>query len=449
MAGDPSSRGRRLLDSFGPGSRVGGYRLEAPLGAGGMGAVFRAHDEALDRVVALKVVYAGTGIDQVIRERFVREALSSAKVDHPHIIPVFAAGEDGDLMFIAMRYSAGGDLRSRIKRDGPFAIARAAAAISPVASALDAAHELGVVHRDVKPANILADDGHGRRPVHVYLSDFGLARAALESGGLTGDGQFVGTPDYAAPEQIRGHMIDGQADQYSLAGVAYTVLTGKVPFIRENPMAVLYAHLDAAPPRVTDLRPDLSPDVDYVLARGMAKVPGQRFGSCGEFAEALQDALGLAPYDSTMLLAVRQGQAQPPVPAPRPAVREWAALVTSDRSYYEGVRAANEAEAEVIHFPEQHQDRRVPLDGQRLTIGRRSRSRNIEPDIDLSGDFGVSALHAILATAPDGSWLVADQGSSNGTQVNGREIPAHEPVPLRDGDYINLGAWTRITITTG
>lgn len=448
MAGDPSTRGRRLLDAFGPGTRVAGYRLEAPLGAGGMGAVFRAHDEALDRVVALKVVYAGAGIDHVIRERFVREALSSAKVDHPHIIPVYAAGEDGDLMFIAMRYSAGGDLRTRIKSDGPFAAARVAAAISPVASALDAAHECGVVHRDVKPANILADDGHGRRPVHVYLSDFGLARAALESGGLTGDGQFVGTPDYAAPEQIRGHLIDGQADQYSLAAVAYTTLTRQVPFIRENPMAVLYAHLDAAPPRVTDLRPDLSPAVDEVLARGMAKEPADRFPSCGEFADALRDALGVGPYDSTMLLPVQAPRAAAPAAPARPAVREWAAVVSPDRSYYEGVRAANEAEAEVINFPQQYQDRRIPLDGPRLTIGRRSRSRNIEPDIDLSGDFGVSALHAVLATAPDGTWIVTDQGSSNGTQVNGREIPAHQPVPLRDGDYINLGAWTRITLTS-
>ena len=445
MAGDPIARGRRLLDAFAPGTRVAGYRLEAPLGAGGMGAVFRAHDEALDRVVALKVVYAGADIDEVVRERFVREALSSAKVDHPHIIPVYAAGEDGDVMFIAMRYSAGGDLRSRIKRDGPFAVARAASAISPVASALDAAHEYGVVHRDVKPANILADDGHGRRPVHVYLSDFGLARAALTSGGLTGDGQFVGTPDYAAPEQIKGQPIDGQADQYSLAGVAYTVLTGQVPFVRENPMAILYAHLDAAPPRVTDLRPDLAPAVDQVLARALAKDPGQRFPSCGEFADALRAALGVAPYDTTMALPVRPVQAGPPS---SPA-REWSALVAPDRSYYEGVRAANEAEAEVIHFPETYHERRFPLAGSRLTIGRRSRSRHIAPDIDLTGDFGVSALHALLTAAPDGTWYVTDQGSSNGTQVNGREIPAHEPVPLRDGDFINLGAWTRLTITRG
>lgn len=444
MAGDPSARGRRLLQAFAPGTRISGYMLEAPLGAGGMGAVFRAHDEALDRVVALKVVYAGPGIDQVIRERFVREALAIAKVDHPHIIPVYSAGEDGDVMFIAMRYSTGGDLRSRVRHDGPFAAARAAAVISPVASALDAAHECGIVHRDVKPANILADDGHGRRPVHVYLSDFGLARGSLSASGLTGDGQFVGTPDYAAPEQIKGgQVVGGQADQYSLACVTYTVLTGQVPYTRENPMAVLYAHMGAPPPRVAELRPDLPPAVDEVLARALAKEPGHRFSSCGEYGDALRAALGVGPYDTTMMLPARPLREAAPVP---PQARTWSAMVSADRSYFEGVRAANEAEAEVIHFPDQYSERWLTLAGPRLTIGRRSRSRHISPDIDLTGDFGVSALHAVLTAAPDGTWFVTDQDSSNGTQVNGREIAAHEPVPLREGDYINLGAWTRITI---
>ncbi|HVT70309.1 MAG TPA: serine/threonine-protein kinase, partial [Trebonia sp.] len=173
MAGDASQRGRRLLATLEPGSYVSGYRLESPIGAGGMAAVFRAHDEALDRLVALKLVYAGPGIDQVIRERFVREALSIAKVDHPNIIPVYAAGESDDMLFIAMRYVSGGDLRSLVSRDGCFPPARVAAYISPVAWALDAAHERGLVHRDVKPANVLVDDGRGRRPDHVYLSDFG------------------------------------------------------------------------------------------------------------------------------------------------------------------------------------------------------------------------------------------------------------------------------------
>jgi serine/threonine-protein kinase len=481
-----------------------------------MGAVFRAHDESLDREVALKVVYAGSGIDQTVRERFVREALAIARVDHPHIIPIYAAGEDGDVMFIAMRYSSGGDLRSRIDHEGPFALARAAAVISPVASALDAAHECGIVHRDVKPANILADDGRGRRPVHVYLSDFGLATGILADGGLTADGQFVGTPDYAAPEQIKGTPMDGRADQYSLAGVAYTVLTGQLPYIRENPMAVLYAHMDAPPPSVALLRPDMPPAVDQVLARAMAKEPGYRFSSCGEFADALRTALGVGPYDTALPLpawspqpapptwatpsarlpqSVRlpQSAQQPPMapptwsrgpslpggpvpqaqptwsaaspqsaqhqPAPpqqaqsRPVpsqrvVRTWSATVTADYSYFVGVRAANDTEVGVIHFPERHAEQRIDLAGPQLAIGRRSRSRHIDPDIDLSGDPGVSRLHAMLTAGPDGSWYITDHESPNGTQVNGIEIPSGQAVPLRDGDYINLGAWTRITITS-
>ncbi|MBO0805705.1 MAG: protein kinase [Nocardiopsaceae bacterium] len=444
MSGVPSTHSRWLLDAFTPGTRVAGYLLEAPLGSGAAGAVFRAHDEALDREVALKVVYAGAEIDQVVRERFVREALSIAKVDHPHIIPVYAAGEDGAVMYIAMRYSAGDDLRARIRRDGPFEAVHAAAIISPVASALDAAHERGLVHRDVKPANILADDGYGRRPVHVYLSDFGLASGVLPGSGLTGDGEFVGTPDYVSPEQIKGEQAGGQADQYSLAGVAYTVLTGRLPYERENPMAVLYAQLDAQPPRVTELRPDLSPAVDQVLATAMAKEPGNRFPSCGEFADALREALGVGPYNSTVPLPTRPASPVPPPSRPSPS---WSAVVTADRSYFEGVRAANEAEAGVIHFPDHSPERRVALAGQRLTIGRRSRSRRVDPDIDLTGDFGVSVMHAVLTHLPDGRWCVTDLDSSNGTQVNGREIPAQEAVPLHDGDYINLGVWTRVTLT--
>ena len=184
---------------------------------------------------------------------------------------------------------------------------RAAAFISPVASALDAAHGVGLVHRDVKPANMLVDVGPGR-PEHVYLSDFGLARGVLSVGGLTGAGQFLGTPDYAAPEQISGRSVDGRADQYALACVAYTLLSGSLPFEREEPMAVLYAHLSAPPPRVTSVRPDLPAAVDQVLARALAKAPEDRYGSCGAFADALREALGVEPYDSS-------APARPPAPA--------------------------------------------------------------------------------------------------------------------------------------
>ena len=292
MAGESTAQPGGPLAGLTAGSRVAGYLLEKLVGVGGMAAVFRARDERLGRVVALKLL-AG---DEVVRKRFVREARAVAAVDHPHIIPVYEAGEAEGVLFIAMRFVAGDDLRVVVSREGALRPRRAAAFISPVASALDAAHDAGLVHRDVKPANMLVDVGPGR-PEHVYLSDFGVARGVMSSSGLTRAGQFLGTPDYAAPEQISGRDVDGRADQYALACVAYTLLSGTVLFRREVPMAVLYAHLSVPPPRLTAARPELPDAVNQVLARALAKEPDDRYDTCGTFADALREALGLEPYD--------------------------------------------------------------------------------------------------------------------------------------------------------
>jgi serine/threonine protein kinase len=481
-----------LLTGLSPGSRVAGYLLEKLAGVGGMAAVFRARDERLGRVVALKLL-AG---DEVVRKRFAREARAVAAVDHPHIIPVYEAGEAGGVLFIAMRFVAGDDLRVIVGREGGLRPQRAAAFISPVASALDAAHEAGLVHRDVKPANMLVDVGPGR-PEHVYLSDFGLARGVLSSGGLTRAGQFLGTPDYSAPEQVSGWAVDGRADQYALACVAYTLLSGSVPFKREVPMAVLYAHLSAPPPRLTAVRPDLPDAVDEVLARALAKAPEERYDSCGDFADALREALGLAPYDpsglgrrsgrtlavapappvasraaATTPLTVPPGSAAtqlpdgtttpaltaisapvPPVPLPPPpAAGTWTAVVAADRAYYDSVQAVNDQDEPLMSFPGQLPERRFRLSGTEVRIGRRSVSRHIEPEIDLTGpptDPGVSRLHAVLIAGPDRGWSVVDSGSPNGIRVNGKDVPPGKTVPLREGDRIHLGAWTVITITRG
>ena len=284
------------LAGFRAGSLLAGYRLEAQIGAGGMAVVFRARDERLGRLVALKILAPGLAEDQEFRRRFIAESRAAATVDDPHIIPVHEAGEADGVLFIAMRFVAGGDLRRVLEREGALAPGRAVEFISPVASALDAAHRAGLVHRDVKPANILVDASPDR-PDHVYLSDFGVSKGAVSSASLTG--QFLGTPNYSAPEQIRGLAVDGRADQYALACVAYQLLSGEVPFERDQDMvAVLYAHVSEPPPSLGARRPDLPSAADRVLARAMAKAPENRYGCCRDFADALREALGLSPYHS-------------------------------------------------------------------------------------------------------------------------------------------------------
>jgi Protein kinase domain len=285
------------LAGFRAGSLMAGYRLEAQIGAGGMAVVFRALDERLGRLVALKILAPPLAADASFRRRFIAESRAAATVDDPHIIPVYEAGEAAGVLFIAMRFVRGGDLRQVLEREGPMPAGRVVAFVAPVASALDAAHRAGLVHRDVKPANILVDALQDR-PEHVYLSDFGVSKGAISSVSLTGTGHFIGTPDYSAPEQIQGRAVDGRTDQYALACVAYQLLTGATPFGRDQGMAVLLAHLSEPPPPLSSSRPDLPGEADEVLARGMAKVPEKRYESCRDFAEALREALGPAPYSS-------------------------------------------------------------------------------------------------------------------------------------------------------
>ena len=280
---------------FSPGSRVGGYLLEEQIGHGGMAVVFRAMDERLGRRVALKILAPALAADEAFRQRFIRESRAAAAVDDPHIIPLYQAGDADGILFIAMRYVAGGDVRSLLFREGMLSPARVAAIVTPVASALDAAHGAGLVHRDVKPANMLLDVRPGR-PDHVYLSDFGLSKAAAASTGLTGTGLFLGTVDYAAPEQVDGGAIDGRTDQYALACAAFEMLCGVPPFRRDQGLAVLLAHRSEPPPQVTARRAGLPSAVDDVLARALAKSPQDRYPSCGAFSQALSDALGVAGH---------------------------------------------------------------------------------------------------------------------------------------------------------
>lgn len=278
------------------GAVIAGYRLEERIGRGGMAVVFRAVDERLGRPVAMKILSPGLTADNAFRIRFINESRAAAAVEHPHIIPVYEAGETGGMLFIAMRYVRGGDARSLLRRLGPLPADRAWGIISQVAAALDAAHRRGLVHRDVKPGNMLLDTSSGLSGTdltdHVYLTDFGISKQA-QSAGLTVTGQILGTLDYAAPEQIEGREVDGRADLYSLACSVFELLGGTPPFRRSQGPALIYAHLSAPPPPVTASRPDLPPATDRVIAKAMAKAAAERYASCAEFAADLGRALRL------------------------------------------------------------------------------------------------------------------------------------------------------------
>lgn len=312
----PTRRPGRRLVGPSEGETVGGYRLESRVGAGGMAVVFRARDERLDRAVALKVLVPALTLDEEFRERFIRESRAASVVDHPSIIPIYGAGEDHGVLYLAMRHVSGGDLHSVVEKEGPLPRARAIALLAPVASALDAAHRAGIIHRDVKLANVLVDTGPGR-PDHPYLSDFGLAKREAAAR-LTAAGEFVGTPGFAAPEQIDGQAPRAESDQYALACVAFASLTASLPFQQGSTEAMLWAQMSQPPPKVTPHRPDLPPAVDDVIARGMARNPADRYPDCTAFVGALSQALeGRVPIGPAAVTPDRALTA-PPTPAPAP-----------------------------------------------------------------------------------------------------------------------------------
>src|SRR4051812_2023134 len=310
-----------------PGSVFAGHRIESVAGRGGMGVVYRATQLALDRTVALKVIAPGLLEDQAVRNRFVRESKVAASIDHPNVIPIYYAGDEDGIAYLAMRYVPGDDVRSLVRREGPLNPERAARIVAQLAGALDEAHAAGLVHRDIKPANVLltAED-------HVYLTDFGLTKHALSVAGSTKPGHWVGTLDYVAPEQIRGERIDARADVYALGCLLFFALTGVVPFRRETDEARLWAHLSEPPPRPTDLVPEIPAAFDAVVERALAKDPEDRYPSAGDLGRAaLAAAANQRPAGRERLVA--KGAAAPvesptftaaarPAPAITPARRE-------------------------------------------------------------------------------------------------------------------------------
>ena len=308
------------------GAEFAGYRLDALLGHGGMSIVYRAQHIALERKVALKLLSPQLSEDDSFRERFMRESRLAASLDHPNIIPIYEASEFDDVCFIAMRYVEGADLRKRLQA-GPLDPTELTTIIDQTANALTAAHVRGLVHRDVKPANILIDPGAGRdESDHVYLSDFGVAKQTA-SPGVTRSGTFVGTVDYASPEQIEGNSLDGRADVYSLGCVIYECLTGTSAYDKDSEVALMYAHLLEPPPTVTDKRPDLPAEIDDVIATAMAKSKEERFETPKQLAAALAGVLGQragrAPAAPETVLAPALGP--PSAGAGTPATDELAA----------------------------------------------------------------------------------------------------------------------------
>jgi hypothetical protein len=271
------------------GTELAGYRIERVLGRGGMSVVYLAHDLRLNRNVALKLLAPELAEDEGFRVRFLRESQLAASLDHPNVVPVYEAGEVDGLLYIAMRYVLGTDLKALLRAEGALAPERALVLVGQVASALDAAHERGLVHRDVKPSNVLLTGRPGDE--HCYLADFGLSTSTSDRS-VADARHIVGTIDYVAPEQIRGLDVDGLADVYSLACLLYECLVGEVPFRRASDVAVIYAHLEEPFPKASERAPRLPAAVDAVLERGTAKLPDERWQTCAALGEAARSALG-------------------------------------------------------------------------------------------------------------------------------------------------------------
>jgi hypothetical protein len=310
------------------GSVFAGYWIDGLLDRGGMGVVYKAMDVDLDRAVALKLIAPEYTEDETAATRFKTEARLAASLEHPNIVPVHRGGEENGVLYLAMRFVPGTNLRRLVNR-GPLALDVTVDVITQIAGALDAAHARGMVHRDVKPANILLSDETAH--THAYLTDFGLTKRPGSTGNLTGTGLWVGTADYVAPEQIQGEEIDGRADVYSLGCVLYEMLTGEVPYPKDGDIAKLWAHISSPPPLPSAVRRDLVPAFDEIVARATAKDPADRYASAGAMAIAVREAVALQRQDQAggAIAPASVSQPAPPPAAPTVTAASMAAAPSS------------------------------------------------------------------------------------------------------------------------
>ncbi|MEJ7784403.1 MAG: FHA domain-containing serine/threonine-protein kinase [Solirubrobacteraceae bacterium] len=388
----------------GPGTEIGGYRVEHTIGEGGMAIVHLAERLSDGEPVVLKVLREELVGDPDVRRRFLRESRYAQALDHPSVVRILDAGELGDLLYIVMQHVAGTDLYTLLE-EGPLEPGTAVAVLSQVADALDAAHAIGLLHRDVKPGNVLVAVG-GDAPPHCLLTDFGLSqRITQDSMALTAPGTFVGTLAYMAPEQMLGDDPGAAVDVYALGCVLFECLAGDPPFTGE-PLAVMQAHMESEPPKLAKRGSTLPRAFDAVIAKALAKEPAGRYASCRELLAAAAAALGVA------LPAAEPARTQTLEPQPPAAPLEL--LVTAGAA--EGTRIA--------------------IDGEHL-FGRAAPGPG-----SLGGDLELSRRHALVRAVPGGTLTIEDLGSRNGTYVNGRRIEQLEPVG--PGDEISVGASTLV-----
>ncbi|HEX4017824.1 MAG TPA: protein kinase [Frankiaceae bacterium] len=384
-----------------PGARFAGYQVERLIARGGMGEVYLARHEVLRRLDAVKLLRSEFADDPTFRERFLREAHLAARVRHPAIVTVYTAGEVAGRMFIASEYIVGGDLRQRMTA-GRLPVEAAMRVVMSVADALDAAHASDLVHRDVKPENVLVQTPDGQ-PWNVYLTDFGITRLQKATTTLTEANSLIGTVGYIAPEQILGSRVDGRADQYSLGCLAFECLTGVLPFGDLMQPAMLKAHLEVVPPAVSSRAHRIPRGADPVLARALAKDPADRYETCREFAVALSAALD----EQLPASSIHSGDVTTILPSPTP-VRDLAVVAGPCSGL------------------------RIPLTAKRYVVGRSDAADAQVPDRFLS------RRHFVLEVNAAGQVRLQDEGSVNGTLVEGEAVRI--PRVLDGGEWIGAGA---------
>lgn len=434
------------------GKSLGQFRIVERIGAGGMATVFKAYQPVLDRYVAVKVLPDYHARDPIFKERFHREARSAAKLDHTNIVQIYLFGEEENITYIVMQYIDGGTLKDRLKQNGALPPAEALKYVIQAAEGLGAAHESGIIHRDVKPANMLL-----RRDGHLLLSDFGIVKILEGTTNLTRVGAGIGTPQYMSPEQGTGLNVDPSSDIYSLGIVLFHCLTGRVPFNADNPLAITVKHLNEPLPVPFLRHAGVPSQVEEVIVKMTAKVPADRYQTTTECVGALMRAAVAAriPLPGTWLPPDLPKLPDPPkpsvLPKPQPVTVSCfrcQAQNPSDRLFctscgYE--LADRKAAADRVVGPNGRPIlarfllQNGPMAGRvfrfhqdMTTIGR------INGNDLIISEKTVSRRHARL-WFDQGRWFIADMQSVNGTFVNNMRLPPNQPVALNDNDVLNFG----------